>query len=199
MRHPAYMHLFPHTLLSLVVYPELVHQWIANLSGPAHKCRWQSSLHICAVTGLGADWIILDDPLQAAHRRSDKRSDNLETTFREALSTRLNNPSTGKILLIQQRIAPSDLCGRLTENEGHPWTVLALITEFMAPATYPLGRFGGTHKAQVGDLLIPEHLTRDVLKYRRLEMGEAAYECAVPFKPQYMKKTIPSNLINLRS
>ena len=45
----------------------------------------------------------------------------------------------------------------------------------MAPATYPLGRFKGTHKAQVGGLLIPQHLTRDVLKDRRIEMGETAY------------------------
>ena len=137
------------------------------------------------MTGLGADWIILDDPLQAAHRRSDKRSDNLETTFREALSTRLNNPSTGKILLIQQRIAPSDLCGRLTEHEGHPWTVIALPAEFMVPETYPLGRFGGTHKAQVGDLLMPEHLTRNVLKAKRLEMGEAAYAAQYLQAPIY--------------
>ena len=137
------------------------------------------------MTGLGADWIILDDPMQAAHMRSDIRGDNLETTFREALSTRLNNPSTGKILLIQQRIALSDLCGRLTENEGHPWTVLALPAEFMVPATYSLGRFGGTHEAQVGDLLIPKHLTRNVLKAKRLEMGEAAYAAQYLQDPIY--------------
>ena len=178
MRHPAYMHLFPHTRCVG-----------AGSQGQALRTSAGGKVHFTSVqgtmTGLGADWIILDDPLQAAHRRSDKRSDNLETTFREALSTRLNNPSTGKILLIQQRIAPSDLCGRLTENEGHPWTVLALPAEFMAPAIYPLGRFRGTHKAQVGDLLIPQHLTRDVLKHRRIERGEAAYAAQYLQAPMY--------------
>lgn len=178
MHHAAYMHLFPHTRCIG-----------AGSQGQALRTSAGGKVHFTSVqgtmTGLGADWIILDDPLQAAHRRSDKRSDNLETTFREALSTRLNNPSTGKILLIQQRIAPSDLCGRLTEHAGHPWTVLALPAEFMAPATYPLGRFGGTHKAQVGDLLIPEHLTRDVLKDRRIEMGEAAYAAQYLQAPIY--------------
>lgn len=53
-----------------------------------------------------------------------------------------------------------------------------------ATATYPLGRFGGTHNAQVGDLLIPEHLTRDVLKERRIEMGEA------PYAEQYLQAPI---------
>ena len=178
MRHAAYMHLFHHTRCVG-----------AGSQGQALRTSAGGKVHFTSVqgtmTGLGADWIILDDPLQAAHRRSDKRSDNLETTFREALSTRLNNPSTGKILLIQQRIAPSDLCGRLTEHEGHPWTVLALPAKFMAPATYPLGRFGGTHKAQVGDLLIPEHLTQDVLKNRRIEMGEAAYAAQYLQAPIY--------------
>ena len=178
MRHPAYMRLFPHTRCVG-----------AASQGQALRTSAGGKVHFTSIqgpmTGLGADWIILDDPLQAAHRRSDKRSDNLETTFREALSTRLNNPSTGKIRLIQQRIAPSDLCGRLTEHEGHPWTVLALPAEFMAPATYPLGRFGGTHKAQVGDLLIREHLTRDVLKAKRLEMGEAAYAAQYLQAPIY--------------
>ena len=178
MRHAAYKRLFPHTRCVG-----------AGSQGQALRTSAGGKVHFTSIqgtmTGLGADWIILDDPLQAAHRRSDKRSDNLETTFREALSTRLNNPSTGKILLIQQRIAPSDLCGRLTERVGHSWTVLALPAEFMAPATYPLGRFGGTHKAQVGDLLIPEHLTRDVLKDRRIEMGEAAYAAQYLQAPIY--------------
>jgi predicted phage terminase large subunit-like protein len=178
MRHPAYMRLFPHT--RCVGTGSQGQALRTSAGGKVHFTSIQGTM-----TGLGADWIILDDPLQAAHRRSDKRSDNLETTFREALSTRLNNPSTGKILLIQQRIAPSDLCGRLTEQDDHPWTVLALPAEFMAPATYPLGRFGGTHEAQIGDLLIPDHLTRDVLKAKRLEMGEAAYAAQYLQAPIY--------------
>ncbi len=178
MRHPAYMHLFPHT--RCVGAASQGQALRTSAGGKVHFTSVQGTM-----TGLGADWVILDDPLQAAHRRSDKRSDNLETTFREALSTRLNNPSTGKILLIQQRIAPSDLCGRLTEHAGHPWTVLALPAEFMAPAVYALGRFEGTHKAQIGDLLIREHLTRDVLKAKRLEMGEAAYAAQYLQAPIY--------------
>lgn len=168
MRHTAYMRLFPHTCC--VGIGSQSHALRTSAGGKVHFTSIQGTR-----TGLGADWIILNDPLQAAHRRSDKRGDKLETTFREALSTRLNNPSTGKILLIQQR----------TDHEGHPWTVLALPAEFMAPTIYTLGRFGGTDKAQVGDLLIPEHLTRDVLKYRRIEMGEAAYAAQYLQSPIY--------------
>ena len=178
MGHAAYMLLFRHTRCIG-----------AGSQGQALRTSAGGKVHFTSVqgtmTGLGADWIILDDPLQAAHSRSDTRGDNLESTFREALSTRLNNPSTGKILLIQQRIAPSDLCGRLTEHEGHPWTVLALPAEFMAPAVYPLGRFGGTHHAKAGDLLIPDHLTRDVLRAKRIEMGEAAYAAQYLQAPIY--------------
>ena len=55
----------------------------------------------------------------------------------------------------------------------------------MAPAVYPLGRLGGTHKAQVGDLLIPKHLTRNVLKDRLIEMGEPAYAAQYLQAPLY--------------
>jgi len=73
------------------------------------------------MTGIGADWIIIDDPLQAAHVRSEARSDAVVQVFRESLSTRLNNPTSGKILLVQQRLSPSDLCGSLTEAKDHVW------------------------------------------------------------------------------
>ena len=38
---------------------------------------------------------------------------------------------------------------------------------------------------QVGDLLLPQHLTRDVLKYRRIELGEAAYAAQYLQAPIY--------------
>jgi predicted phage terminase large subunit-like protein len=168
LRHPAYQYLFPHTLcVGAASHSQPLR---TSKGGKVHFTSLQGT-----VTGLGADWMILDDPMQAAHMRSEARSNTVEHTFREALSTRLNNPGTGKILLVQQRIAPSDLSGRLTEPENHPWSVLALPAEFMALAVYELGRFGGTHTAKEGDLLIPKHLTRDVLKAKRIEMGEAAY------------------------
>ena len=168
MRHPAFERLFPHTrCVGAASHSQPLR---TSKGGKVHFTSLQGT-----VTGLGADWIILDDPMQAAHMRSEVRSKTVEHTFREALSTRLNNPGTGKILLMQQRIAPSDLCGRLTEPEDHLWSVLALPAEFMAPEVYKLGRFDGIHTTKTGDLLIPKHLTRDVLKAKRIEMGEAAY------------------------
>jgi hypothetical protein len=87
MRHAAYMRLFPHTRC---IGPGSQSQALrTSAGGKVHFTSVQGTM-----TGLGADWIILDDPLQAAHRRSDTRGDRLESTFREALSTRLNNPST---------------------------------------------------------------------------------------------------------
>ena len=53
------------------------------------------------MTGIGADWIIIDDPLQAAHVRSEARSDAVVQVFRESLSTRLNNPTRDHVIFMQ--------------------------------------------------------------------------------------------------
>jgi len=168
VRHPAYARLFPHTRCSSSRSSN--QQLRTSAGGIVHFTSLSGT-----VTGLGADWIIVDDPIQAAHMRSNVRNETVDRIFREALSTRLNDPSKGKIVLVQQRIAPTDLCGRLTEPKEHPWVVLKLPAEFMQPQEYKLGPFEGHHHAKAGDLLIPEHLTKDVLQSKRLEMGDAAY------------------------
>ena len=99
--HPAYKRIFPHTVL------ENDRMQATRLRTPQGGQVIFTSIH-GALTGLGADWIILDDPLQAAHMRSEVRQDDLAQVFRHSVTTRLNDPETGKMLLIQQRISPND-------------------------------------------------------------------------------------------
>ena len=101
--HPAYQKIFPHTVLE-------------NDNMQATRLRTSKSGHVIftslhgVMTGLGADWIILDDPIQAAHMRSEARLNDVIQVFKQSVSTRLNNPKNGKILLIQQRISPNEPC-----------------------------------------------------------------------------------------
>ena len=169
LKHRTYRTLFPHTKLNKD--KSRAHLFITSQGG---SMRFTSLNGV--MTGIGADWIIIDDPLQAAHVRSEARSDAVVQVFRESLSTRLNNPTSGKILLVQQRLSPSDLCGSLTEAKDHVWRVLALPAEFMEEQSFDLGPLRGWHSVKVGDLLAPDHLTREVLQQRRREMGEAAYQ-----------------------
>ena len=96
LKHRSYGTLFPHTKLNKD--KSRAHLFITSQVG---GIRFTSLNGV--MTGIGADWIIIDDPLQAAHIRSEARSNAVVQMFRESLSTRLNNPTSGKILLVQQR------------------------------------------------------------------------------------------------
>jgi len=174
--HPAYQQIFPHTVL------ENDRMQATRLRTPQGGQVIFTSIH-GALTGLGADWIILDDPLQAAHMRSEVRQDDLAQVFRHSVTTRLNDPETGKMLLIQQRISPNDLCGDLTRDLGHPWTVLSLPARFDEPAEFNLGIFG-PKEVTAGELLTPHRMSERFLSEKQSEMGHAA------FYAQYLQKPL---------
>lgn len=141
----TYKNIFPHTILE-------------NDKMQATRLRTEKGGHVIftsihgSMTGLGADWIILDDPLQAAHMRSEIRQDDLIQVFRQSITTRLNHLEKGKMLLIQQRISPNDLCGALTKDPNHNWNILSLPARFDAPAEFNLGLFGTKKSKQVSYL-----------------------------------------------
>ena len=175
--HPAYKAIFPHVVLE-------------NDNMQATRLRTLqggnvifTSLH-GVMTGLGADWIILDDPLQAAHMRSETRQEDVVQVFKQSISTRLNNPESGRILLIQQRISPNDLCGALTELPRHPWKVLSLPARFDEAAQFDLG-MSGTKDVTAGELLTPTRMSERFLQEKQAEMGDAAFYAQYLQTPLY--------------
>jgi predicted phage terminase large subunit-like protein len=115
--------------------------------------------------------------------RSEVRQDDLAQVFRHSVTTRLNDPETGKMLLVQQRISPNDLCGDLTRDPGHPWTVLSLPARFDEPAEFNLGIFG-PKEVTAGELLTPHRMSERFLSEKQSEMGAAA------FYAQYLQKPL---------
>ena len=174
--HREYKRIFPHTVLE-------------NDNMQATRLRTSQGGHVIftslhgVMTGLGADWIILDDPLQAAHMRSETRQDDVIQVFKQSVSTRLNNPKDGKILLVQQRISTNDLCGALTDAPAHPWKVLCLPARFDEPAQFYLG-FSEWKDVAAGDLLTPARMPEAFLNDKKAEMGDAA------FYAQYLQKPL---------
>lgn len=70
-----------------------------------------------AMTGYGADIIICDDLTNAEAARKDKAEmDNARSFFRNTLPSRINDPNTGVIFNIQQRIAPNDITGYILSD-----------------------------------------------------------------------------------
>lgn len=73
-----------------------------------------------AVTGEGADKIIIDDPHNPKKAHSDAEREASLMAFDQAWTTRLNNKKTGSIIIVMQRLHEKDLTGHLLErNAGY--------------------------------------------------------------------------------
>ena len=134
------------------------------------------------LTGRGGDIIILDDPHKPEDAGSDVRRETVLDWYRSTLLSRLNDPSSGAIILIQQRIHEQDLAGFLIDQGG--WEHLDLPAVAEEPCLIDLGWRGKIARNE-GDLLHPDRLPRELLDRRRAELGSYI------FAAQYQQHPAP--------
>jgi predicted phage terminase large subunit-like protein len=125
------------------------------------------------LTGRGADFIIIDDPLKPEEAVSEAQRRAANSWFDSSVVSRLDNKKTGCIIIIMQRLHQDDLVGHVLEHGG--WTVLRLpaIAEEEEAHIISLP-FGGTyiqHRA-IGEALHPEREPIEVLEQLRQTLGE---------------------------
>ena len=121
-----------------------------------------------SITGIGADFIIVDDPMQIRYCDDLARMGGLYSTFTNEVMTRLNNPRHGSVLVIAHRLNAEDLIGRL-HNDGE-WKYLSL--PLIAPRARQYVLPDGTiwHREK-GDSLRPDAFSRSDI--RRLKRDKA--------------------------
>jgi predicted phage terminase large subunit-like protein len=83
-----------------------------------------------AVTGSGADVIIIDDPLNPKQARSDVERANANKFFNETLITRLNRPEIGLFIVVMQRLHEDDLTGHLLKKNKKQYRHICIPAEF---------------------------------------------------------------------
>lgn len=141
-----------------------------------------------AVTGRGADWIIIDDPLKPADALSDVVREKINELYGNTVSSRLNNKNTGRILVVMQRLHAHDLSGFLLENDpdfksiilpliaekNEKWQIKNRITKTIT-----------TYERKKGELLHPEREGEKVVNSYRNSMS------AFVFSAQYQQNPIP--------
>jgi predicted phage terminase large subunit-like protein len=174
MTAPFYRTLFPATHLS------------RQTKGYLETDRGGSSLATSvggSITGLGGDWIVMDDPHNASDAYSAPMRDAVKRYFNSSLLSRLNNPSKGRIILVMQRLHEDDLTGHLMEQGG--WELLKLEATATEDAQIDIGQ-GKFHRIVVGDLLDPVRLPQSVLDERKRAMGSR------DFSAQYQQQPVPA-------
>lgn len=137
-----------------------------------------------SITGFGGDVIIIDDPLKVQDAFSQSARDDLDQWYRTALSTRLNNPKSGIIILAMQRLHEDDLTGRLLKQGSH-WHLLKLPAIAEQEEEIPYGDNGLVYRRVPGDLLRPRDFDAKVLEDRKLEIG------SLNFSAQYQQDPLP--------
>ncbi|MEW2911459.1 phage terminase large subunit [Leisingera sp. JC11] len=133
-----------------------------------------------AVTGHGADYIIIDDLMKAADANSEAELTRAQEFIEGSLLSRFDNPSEGRVVMIAQRLHEVDPAGYLLDKGTYRHLNLPAIAE--EEARIPIGQ-GRVHNRRTGDVLFPENVDRETLDRMRKEMGAATFNCQYQQNP----------------
>ncbi len=138
-----------------------------------------------AVTGRGADAIIIDDPIKPADAQSEAIRRSTNDAYDNTIYSRLNDKRTGRIALVTQRTHLDDLVGHVRAQE--PWTELSFpaiaeVDELHVIET-PYGPY--RHVRRAGEALHAAREPVEVLQQLRRTLGEYEYAS------QYQQSPVP--------
>jgi predicted phage terminase large subunit-like protein len=117
-------------------------------------------------TGEGGDIIILDDPLKIDQAHSAAHRELVRDWYDHTLATRLNNPTTGSIIIVGQRLHEDDLFGHLLARGG--WTHLCLPAEYDPNHPY---RSPDDPRREPGELLWPDQWNQEAIDAQKRQLG----------------------------
>lgn len=174
-----YQALFPNTRLSTE------RQALQEFKTTRHGSRLSTSVG-GVLTGRGADYIIIDDPLKPDEALSDTQRKAVNEWFDGTLYSRLNNKRTGRIILVMQRLHEDDLVGHVLAMEAWKTIRLPAIAEedesFVFQTPYGTRQF----RRRAGEALHPERESLELLQHLHAGLGE------YNFAGQYQQAPAPA-------
>src|SRR5438874_4975339 len=155
------------------------------------------------LTGRGADFIIIDDPLQPDKALSATRRKAVNDWYDNTLVSRLNHKLTGCIILVMQRLHEDDLVGHVLDVERRQaidiepkWKVVRFPAIAEEDERYEVPRLSKTllYTRRKGEVLHREREPMEVLEQLRETQGEYT------FAGQYQQSPAPlgGGLVKLR-
>ena len=137
------------------------------------------------LTGRGADFLILDDPMKPDEALSDPRRQAVNDWYDNTLLSRLNDKVNGCIIIIMQRLHQDDLVGHALEHGD--WTVLNLPAIAEVDETFEIVDIFGQKfwKREAGSPLHEERESLKMLKETKARIGD------YNFSSQYQQNPMP--------
>jgi predicted phage terminase large subunit-like protein len=135
--------------------------------------------------GRGADLIIIDDPIKPGDALSDKLRTGVNERYRNSVISRLNDKTTGAIIIVMQRLHEDDLVGHVLQ-QGEEWDELTIPAIAPADQVYRLGPDPrDLYRRRAGEVLDPQREPRAVLDTLRRSLG------SLSFSAQYQQNPLP--------
>ena len=176
MTSPFYRTIFPNTKLSSMRKPEFV-----TTTGGV---RYATSVG-GTMTGRGADFLIVDDPLKPDEALSDTQRQAVNDWFDHTLFSRLNDKRNGCIIVIMQRLHEDDFVGHLLAQGGWKLLRFPAIAEEDETHTITTPFYTETFTRKAGEALHPDREPLDFLETLRLQIG------SYNFAGQYQQSPAP--------
>lgn len=174
MRHPAYRHLFPATIIAA---PDREME-IQTTRGGGRLATSVGGV----LTGRGGNRFLLDDLLKPEDAESRDGRKRVVDWLGNTLLSRLDDQREGVIVAVMQRLHVDDPVAHLLEMGGFTQLILPAVAQ--QPMLVPIGLHRG-RRLLPGDLLDPERYDLATLDRLRREMGERA------FAAQYLQDPLP--------
>ena len=173
MQSPIYQMAFPKTHIK-----KNTEDWMTTTEG-GHRLVATTGK---GVTGFGADYIIIDDPINPEESTSETIRTTANRWITGTLFPRANDQKKFKAVLVMQRLHENDPSGMLNENGG--WHELVLPAYFHKKTFVEIR--GKSWEAEEGEYLHEERIGEDELESMR-KGGMTEYQLA----GQYMQNPAP--------
>jgi predicted phage terminase large subunit-like protein len=137
-----------------------------------------------ALTGRGADLIIIDDPLKADDALSESLRRSVNEWCDNTLRSRLNSLETGAIIIVMQRLHADDLVAHVQEQER--WDVLSFPAIAEQDESYTISTSYGRKRIErkERDILHPALLSPATLEAQRRAMTDYNFTAQYQQNPQ---------------
>ena len=144
-------------------------------------CRYSTSTD-GTLTGIGGNYIFIDDPIKAADANSETIRNKVNEWYDNTVVSRLNDKVNGCIIVVMQRLHIDDLTGHLLKQDG--WEVLKLPAIAEADESFELST-GKIVRRKAGAALHPELEPVEILENHKKTMS------SYNFSAQYQQNPIP--------
>lgn len=142
-----------------------------------------------SLTGRGANYIIIDDPIKADDADSETKRLTVNNWFDGTVYSRLNSKRDDVIVIVMQRLHMDDLVAHVLEAEDYCRIDLPAIAT--CDTTYQLNE-SEVYFRRRGELLHPARESRELLEAMRQRMGTRHFEA------QYQQNPVPEGGTILR-